>query len=150
MEPRNPRYRELVQWAFEAAPFVQWVGAELTDCGPGWCESRLTLKPERLQQGGVAHACLVATLADHTAGGASGTLYEEGAAPLTAEFKINLLRPATGQALRCRAQVLKPGRTLTVVESEVFAVQQDGGESLVAKALVTLVQSRREERQGRG
>ena len=56
---------------------------------------------------------------------------------LTAEFKINLLRPALGDRLRCRATVLKAGRTLIVAESEVYAVR-DGKEKLVAKATVTL------------
>lgn len=53
------------------------------------------------------------------------------------DLGINLLRPAMGQALRCRATVLKPGRTLTVAESEVWAAAGDG-EKLVAKATVTL------------
>jgi len=39
--------------------------------------------------------------------------------------------------LRCRATVLKPGKTLIVVESEVHSVR-DGKEKLVAKATVTL------------
>ncbi|RJP25838.1 MAG: PaaI family thioesterase [Deltaproteobacteria bacterium] len=51
--------------------------------------------------------------------------------------RINLLRPALGDRLRCRATVLKPGKTLIVVESEVHSVR-DGKEKLVAKATVTL------------
>ena len=51
--------------------------------------------------------------------------------------QINLLRPASGDRLRCRATVLKPGKTLIVAESEVYAVR-DGKERLVAKAMVTL------------
>ena len=42
-----------------------------------------------------------------------------------------------GERLRCRATVLKPGKTLIVAESEVYAVR-DGKEKLVAKATVTL------------
>jgi acyl-coenzyme A thioesterase PaaI-like protein len=42
-----------------------------------------------------------------------------------------------GERLRCRATVLKPGKTLIVAESEVYAVR-DGKEKLAAKATVTL------------
>jgi uncharacterized protein (TIGR00369 family) len=76
-------------------------------------------------------------MADHTAGGAAGTLVRSNERVLTAEFKIDLLRPALGDRLRCRSTVLKAGRTLIVAESEVHAVR-DGKEKLVAKATVTL------------
>jgi acyl-coenzyme A thioesterase PaaI-like protein len=56
---------------------------------------------------------------------------------LSLEFKINLLRPAKGDSLRCRAKVLKSGRRFIIVESEVFSVAVEG-ERLAAKATVTL------------
>jgi len=83
------------------------------------------------------HAGVLATVADHTAGAAGSTLLAADEYVLTAEFKINLLRAARGERLVCRAQVLKPGRILTVVESEVFSVT-DEAPTLVAKASVTL------------
>ncbi len=58
----------------------------------------------------------------------------EGHTPLTVEFKINLMRPATGARLDCRARVLRSGRLLTVAESTVHDAQG----RLVAKALVTI------------
>lgn len=77
-------------------------------------------------------------MADHTAGCAAATLVRPNEMVLSAEFKINLLRPALGNRLRCRATVLKPGKTLIVAESEVYAVRE-GVEKLTAKATVTLV-----------
>lgn len=71
-------------------------------------------------------------MADHTAGSAASTLIQPGQYVLTVEFKINLLRPAAGAKLRCKAQVLKPGKTLSIVESEVFT------NKLVSKATLTL------------
>ncbi|MGB3399595.1 MAG: PaaI family thioesterase, partial [Candidatus Deferrimicrobiaceae bacterium] len=103
----------------------------------GWCESALEVLPKHLQQDGYVHAGVQATMADHTAGGAACTLAAEEELVLTVEFKINFLRPARGERLRCRAAVLRQGRTLNVAESEVYA-QRDGSEKLVAKAMVTL------------
>lgn len=44
---------------------------------------------------------------------------------------------ALGERLRCRATVLRQGKTLIVAESEVFA-ERDGNRKLVSKATVTL------------
>ncbi|MBW6502796.1 PaaI family thioesterase [bacterium] len=138
MKTRNPHYREHVRGIFDMAPFVGDLGLVLSDLGPGWCESVLAVTPKHLQQDGYVHAGVQATMADHTAGGAAGTLVRSTEMVLTAEFKINLLRPALGDRLRCRATVLKSGKTLIVAESEVYAAR-DGKEKLVAKATVTLV-----------
>jgi uncharacterized protein (TIGR00369 family) len=122
---------------FHAAPFIASLGIELETVTPGQCVTKLRVLPHHLQQNGVVHAGVLATMADHTAGGAAASLLSAGQYPLTAEFKINLLRPASGTDLTCRARVLKPGRTLSVAESEVF-MDRGGSEILIAKALVTL------------
>ncbi|MNC94880.1 hypothetical protein D3C83_118560 [compost metagenome] len=44
-----------------------------------------------------------------------------GSEVLSVEFKLNLLRPAAGERFVARAQVLKPGKTLTAVRADVFA-----------------------------
>lgn len=137
MQIKNPHYREHVERIFEQAAHIRALGIQLTNVGPGWCEAHLDIAPHHLQQTHVVHAGVVATLADHTAGAASSTLLAPDEYMLTAEFKINLLRPAQGKRLWCRAQVLKPGRLLSVAESEVFA-SSDATTKLVAKAMVTL------------
>lgn len=136
--PQNPGYVERVRALFEAAPFVQHLGIVIDEVGPGLCITQLTLRAEHLQQNGYVHAGVQATLADHTAGGAAGSLLREDQGVLSVEFKINLLRPGAGQRLTCRATVLKAGRTLSIVESEVFA-HDAGRAALVAKATVTLM-----------
>ncbi|MFW6346574.1 MAG: PaaI family thioesterase [Halomonas sp.] len=134
--PANPDFRTEGARILEAAPFIRALGAEASEIAPGLCVTRLAVRHDHQQQDGFVHAGVQATLADHTAGAAGATLIPAGAIVLTAEFKINLLRPALGPELRCVGRVLKPGRTLIVVESEVFGGQ--GGEALVAKATVTL------------
>lgn len=136
-EPRDPRYAETVARIFQEAPFIRSLGAELVALAPGRCESGLGLRAEHLQQDGFVHAGVQATLADHSAGCAAATLMAADQRVLTAEFKINLLRAARGDRMICRAHVLRPGRTLTIAESEIFAL--DGSsETLAAKAMVTL------------
>jgi len=137
LKPRTPDFPGKVREIFQRAAFIEDLGIGLSDLGPGWCESALEVAPKHRQQDGFVHAGVQATMADHTAGGAAATLAAEGELVLTVEFKINFLRPARGERLRCRATVLRQGRTLNVAESEVYA-QRDGNEKLVAKAMVTL------------
>ncbi len=137
MQPQDPNYRQRVEQIFEQAPFINDLGIKVVEIGPGWCETTVEILPKHLQQDNFIHAGVQATMADHTSGAAAATMMKTTEIVLTVEFKINLLRPAIGQALRCRGQVLRAGRTLIVSESEVFAI--DGGqEKLCAKATVTL------------
>jgi uncharacterized protein (TIGR00369 family) len=129
--------KNAAQAMFDQAAFVNDLGLRLGEVGEGWCTTSLAIAPRHLQQTGVVHAGVQATIADHTAGVAATTLLGSQERVLTIEFKINLLRGASGHTLRCRSTVLKPGRTVSIVESEVFAVS-DSGEKLVAKAMVTL------------
>ncbi len=137
MQVRNLEYKSVITQLFDKAAFVAEVGIQLVDLGPGWCETQLIVKPKHLQQNAFIHAGVQATMADHTAGAAASTLIGEDEFVLTVEFKVNFLRAAQGERLRCRAEVLKPGRTFTVVESEVFALAEDKS-AMVAKAMVTL------------
>lgn len=122
---------------FRSAPFIAQLGAQMVRVEPGLCESRLDLRGDHLQQDGFVHAGVQATMADHTAGAAAATLIAPDQIVLTAEFKISLLRAARGDALTCRAHVLKPGSQLTFVESEVFC-ESNGAATLVSKATVSI------------
>ena len=137
METRNPEYMTFVEDLFEKAAFIADVGYRLVDAGPGRCDSELRVLPRHLQQDGYVHAGVQATMADHTAGAAAGTLIARGEQLLTVEFKINLLRSGRGERLVCEARVLKPGRTLIVVESVVYGLEGEK-RALTSKATVTL------------
>lgn len=146
MQVRNPKYKSVITQLFDKAAFVGEVGIQLVDLGPGWSETELIVKPKHLQQNAFIHAGVQATMADHTAGAAASTLIGEDEFVLTVEFKVNFLRAAQGERLRCRAEVLKPGRMFSVVESEVFA-RAGGKSAMVAKAMVTLAVLERTKRE---
>ncbi|MEW5725598.1 MAG: PaaI family thioesterase [Thermodesulfobacteriota bacterium] len=120
-----------------ARGFIAYCGFQAVAAGPGYFESRVAVRDEHRQQDGFIHAGVMATLADHTAGYAAFTLVPEDHQILTVEFKVNFLRPAFGEALVCRARVLKPGRRLLVCESEVFDLRSEG-EVLAAKVQATM------------
>src|SRR5687768_5623076 len=118
MNPRRPDYAAYVRSVFDRAPFIRDLGIDLVDLGPGWCETALTIAPRFRQQDGFVHAGVTTSLADHTAGGAAGTLLGPDEIVLTSEYKIHFLRPGRADRLTCRATVLKPGSMMTIVEAE--------------------------------
>ena len=61
-----------------------------------------------------------------------------GSEVLSVEFKVNLLRPAKGESFVARAQVIKPGKTLSVVRADVFSLSGEDKE-LVATMQGTMI-----------
>src|SRR3954470_12275490 len=113
----NPRYQEAARHVFDGAAFVGDVGIRLVEVGPGWVETELDVLPRHYQNTGVVHAGVQATMADHSAGTAATTVVGASEYVLSVGFNLSLLRQASGEKLRCRATVLKPGRRLVVVEA---------------------------------
>ena len=125
-----------VEKIFYQANFIRDLDIRLDSVSPGSCETSLTI-PDRLrQQHGFVHGGVIATLADHTAGGAARSVSGDRDV-LTVEFKINFLRPATGDRLRCTASVLKAGKSAIVAEALVYC-SDSSKEQLVAKLTETL------------
>lgn len=122
---------------FYSANFVRDLGMKLTGLGPGWCETTLEVQDRFRQQHGFVHGGVIASMADHTAGGAAYTA-ADGGDVLTLEFKINYLVPAKGDSVRCRATVLRAGSRTIVAEASVYA-NNSGNEELVAKLTETLL-----------
>ena len=137
-EPRNPDFAARVRDSFDRQPFMHHIGAELVAIAPGYCEIHLPYRRELTQQHGYIHGGAMATLADNAAGYAAFSLMGPEDSPLTVEYKLNIVRPGAGETLIARGQVIKPGRTLTVVNADVYAVQ-DGVESLCVTSIQTLM-----------
>jgi uncharacterized protein (TIGR00369 family) len=129
--------RQLVEQVFRAANFTRSMGIELSAFGRGWCETQLKISPALFQQHEFVHAGVLMTLADHTCGGAAASTVPEDKDVITVENKVSFLRPGTGRILKCRAEVLRTGRSLIFVEATVTAERSDGP-VMVAKASSTL------------
>ena len=137
-EAKDPNYAARVRDSFSRQKFMAFIGARMGTVEPGYCEVVVPFKPELTQQHGLFHGGITGAIADNAAGYASYSLMPADSTILTTEYKINLVSPAKGEALIARARVKKPGRTLTVVECDVFARQGDT-ETPVAHLLATMM-----------
>jgi uncharacterized protein (TIGR00369 family) len=136
VETDEERFRRVAA-IFDAAGFLATLGIRLERVGPDSCETSLAITPAHHQQHGYIHAGVIATLADHTAGGAARAAVAPGSDVLTLELKINFLLPGRAHRLEAHGRTLRAGRRIVVSESEVFEV--DGAERrLIAKCLSTL------------
>ncbi|MFC6583643.1 PaaI family thioesterase [Sulfitobacter aestuariivivens] len=113
-------------------------GAELLEVSEGHVRIKAPILPVALQQQGFGHAGLTFSLGDSAAGYAALTMLPLDFEVVTAEIKINLLAPAKGDHLIATGEVIKPGKRLCVVRSEVRAVKQ-GTETLIAVLQGTMV-----------
>ena len=144
-EQASPKVRKRVQDSFDLQGLMSHLGARLAHIGPGRVHIVLPVRPELTQQHGYVHAgaTSTSTIADSAGGYAALTLFDEDSEVLTVEYKINLLAPAAGDHLEAIGTVLKPGRTLTVCQLEVYGVQTDGTRKLVANGQQTLIRVNR-------
>ena len=137
-EPRDPGWEARVRASFARQTVMTTIGARLGRVAPGAVDVELPFRADLCQQHGFLHAGIVTTIADTSCGYAALSLMEPGASVLTVEFKLNLLAPARGERLLARGRATRPGRTLTVCQADVVAVQ-DGAETPVATMLATLM-----------
>jgi uncharacterized protein (TIGR00369 family) len=137
-QPANPAYEARVRDSFGRQPFMTHIGARITGLAPGFCEITVDYRRELTQQHGFVHGGVLASIADSAAGYAAFSLMPADASILTVEYKLNLLRPGRGAAMIARGRVLKPGRTLSVVQADVYA-RGGGEEEQVVSSLQTLM-----------
>ena len=118
--------------------FIEYCQFDAAIIKKGYFQSKVKIEAHHRQQDGFIHAGVMATMADHTAGYSAFTVVPQDVQILTIEFKINFLRPAYGDTLVCRSNVIREGSRIIISESDVFDVRE-GDEVLVAKALITLM-----------
>jgi uncharacterized protein (TIGR00369 family) len=126
---------DLAQAVLRSQPFSTQLNATLTAFGPKVVELRLPITRQLHQQHGFVHGGAISYAADNALTFAGGAAL--GPAVVTAEFKINYLRPAQGEELVARASVVHAGKSQAVCQCQVFAVAE-GQELLCAVAQGTI------------
>ncbi|WP_420404152.1 PaaI family thioesterase [Nisaea sp.] len=137
-EPKNPDFDARVRDSFGRQKVMHTLGIIIADLSPGRIVLEMAHSDALTQQHGFVHAGIVSTALDSACGYAAFSLMPAEAAVLTVEFKINLLNPADGERFRFQAEVVKPGRTLTICEARAHALK-GGTEKLVATMTGTLM-----------
>ncbi len=119
----------------ESQPFSVLIGARLEIFKEGITELRIPITGKLKQQHGFVHGGVISYAADNALTFVGGSVL--GSAVVTSEFKINYLRPATGECLIARAEVVYSSKNMAVCRCNVFDAAA-GEERLCATAQGTI------------
>jgi len=120
-----------VRASFARQGFMRAIGAELATLELGRCTVQVPFSERVGQQQRFFHGGVIGAVADTAGGYAALSLLPVGSEVVTLEYKVNFLRPATGDRLLAEASVLRAGRAVTVTRVDVF-VEASGRKSLCA------------------
>lgn len=137
-EPRNSDFTGRIERSFARQPFAEHIGARLAHIAPGEIDIVLPFKREISQQYGYVHGGVTTAVADAAAGYAALTLADSSVGVLTTDLKVNFLRPAGQGLLTAQGRVIKTGRTLTIVQTDVYE-DLEGEAKHVQTGLITIM-----------
>jgi uncharacterized protein (TIGR00369 family) len=126
-------------------PVAELIGVVVEEVGAG--ESLMTMVAEERHSNpmGTIHGGILCDLADAAMGVAFFSTLEPGESFTTLELKINFLRPFWTGKLIARGRVVHRGKTVGMVECDVF----DDQERLIARSSSTCMALRGELAEGR-
>ena len=129
--------------SFNAQGLMTTIGATLALVSEGEVHVALPFSRTLSQQRGYVHAGAITSIADTACGYAALTKAPPECDVVTAEFKINLLRPALGNHFLAIGRVQNSGKLLTVCTGEVRAFSGAGSDhKVVALIQATIVNIR--------
>ncbi len=136
-KPRDPDYaRRVTDWFQDGSASYLW-GGQLASVAPGRVEISLPLRGSSIFPPGSPIRSYVAGLLDDACLLAGLSLTSAGDSVGMAEYKLNFLGVTSGENLVARADVVRPGRSITVCRADALI---DG--RLAARMLATLTVSR--------
>lgn len=127
------------EWA--ASGMIANIGARLVDVGAGTLVLEGNLVADRhsfpTSRGPIVHGGAIATLADEALATVAFTVADEGQTTVTADLKVDFLRPAMPGRLVARATVRH--RTKRLAFTEATVEQEDGKIVAEARAVIAFV-----------
>lgn len=127
-----------VHASFDAQAFMRTLDARMTGLAAGQCELTMPIHAAFGQQHGFLHGAVVTALSDSAAGHAALSLMPPGSSVLAIEYKQNFFAPAVGDTLIARAEVVRSGKSVSVVTAKAFSIAK-GVEKPVGLLVATMM-----------
>lgn len=134
----SERKIQLLQ-SFERSEIMKLFNAQVGVISDGQFEITVPKQNFMVRPAGMFNGSTIASLVDVSSGYAAASANVCDSYFTTVELKINYLNPVLGDQLVAKAEVIKNGKRLSVVRSDVFVINGNK-ENLVATSLVTLMQ----------
>ena len=114
--------QERIVVSFKSQGLMATLGAQLVSVADGEVQIEMPFSRQLSQQHGYVHAGAITSIVDSACGYAALTRAPLESEVVTAEFKINLVRPAIGERFLAIGKVQTSGKLLTVCTGEVRAL----------------------------
>ncbi|MBI1921114.1 MAG: PaaI family thioesterase [Geobacter sp.] len=111
--------QERIAVSFKSQGLMTTLGAQLVLVADGEVQIELPFSEKFSQQHGYVHAGAITSVVDSACGYAALTKAPPECEVVTAEFKINLMRPAIGERFLAIGRVQSSGKLFTVCTGEV-------------------------------
>ena len=128
---KEERYSQMVEYMNGVPDFNYHNGIKLAELRDNFASCRVELTPDTINSQGMAHGGIIFSICDVAAGFAAASIDRRC---VTQAANIYFLRPAQGEYLIAKAEPIKIGKTVSVIESKVF----DDQERLVAEATFSI------------
>jgi uncharacterized protein (TIGR00369 family) len=129
-----------ISTSFAAQGLMATLGAQICLVQDGEVHIALPFSKRLSQQHGYMHAGAITSVVDSACGYAAMTKAPEGYNVVTAEFKVNFMRPAIGERFLAVGKVQSAGKMLSVCTGEVRAYAGAGEDyKVIALMQATIV-----------
>jgi acyl-CoA thioesterase len=128
---KEERYSQMVEYMNGVPDFNYHNGIKLVELRDNYATCKVELTPEAFNAQGMAHGGLIFSICDVAAGFAAASIDRRC---VTQAANINFLRPAQGAYIIAKAEPIKVGKTISVIEARVY----DNLERLVAVATFSI------------
>ena len=131
----DPRKIERARKAFSSVAYAKFLGLQLGEIGDGTVSIHLDVRDEFLQNQGVVHGGVVASLIDTASAFAVLTKIELDERVTTTDLTIHYLRPIKSGRMTATARIVRGGRRLFVLSVDVT----NDSDALVSTAVTTYI-----------
>ena len=133
---QNPDFRNSVKKFVSEMPIIQLLGLQFQNIEAGEVEVTMNYREELSFAPGAYQAGAIGTIMDVAASCAMATLLPANWSLATVDYTVKILAPARGSSFTARGRAISSGKTLSVGEAQVYAVQH-GVSTHCASGMVT-------------
>jgi uncharacterized protein (TIGR00369 family) len=119
-EDLSEAQHERIARALETVAFGKLLGLKLESIKPGEATLSLEIRDDFMQNNGVVHGGVIASLIDSATAFSIIPLLEKDERITTVDLNINYLRPLVSGTIKARARVLREGGRVIVTSADVF------------------------------
>lgn len=136
----TPEKRALIESSFQRSETLQFYNASLIKVETDFISIKIPKQDMMTRKHGMFNGAMIASLVDVSSGYAAVSHYDDDCYVVTVELKVNYLNPALGDNLLSKSYVIKGGKKISVIRTEIYTTTDDlSNEKHVATSLVTMM-----------